>query len=69
MVESFSAAEGVPQFGPEALTATLDYLSKRTNEMIKAETEEESKGESLREPLQIAWTKEALNIITQHLTE
>ena len=31
--------------------------------------EEESKGESLREPLQITWTKEALTIITQHLTE
>ena len=69
MVESFSAAEGVPQFGQEALTATLDFLQKRTNEMIKAESEEESKGESLREPLQITWTKEALGIITQHLTE
>ena len=51
MVESFSGAEGVTQFGTEALTATLDLLSRRTNEMIKAESEEESKGESLREPL------------------
>ena len=37
--------------------------------MIKSESEEESKGETLREPLQVSWTKEALNIITQHLTE
>lgn len=51
------------------MTATIEVLQKRTLEMIKAETEEESKGESFREPLQVAWTKEALNIITQHLTE
>ena len=70
MVEtSFSVAEGSPQFGPETMTATLDMLQKRTQEMIKTETEEEHKGESLREPLQVTWTKEALNIITQHLSE
>lgn len=58
-----SAAEG-NQFGPEAMIATVDVLQKRTLEMIKVETEEESKGEVLTEPLQIAWTKEALSIIT-----
>lgn len=63
-----SSAEG-NQFGPEAMTAAIEVLQKRTLEMIKTETEEESKGESFREPLQVAWTKEALNIITQHLTE
>ena len=70
MVESsFSVAEGSPQFGPEAMTATLEMLQKRTQEMIKSETEEEHKGESLREPLQVTWTKEALNIITHHMSE
>lgn len=68
MVEAFSS-EGAPQFGPEAMTATIELLQKRTIEMIKAESEEESKGESLREPIQVTWTKEAINIVTQHLTE
>ena len=44
-------------------------LQKRTDEMIQIENEEETKGDSLREPLQVSWTKEALNIVTMHLSE
>ena len=68
MVEAF-ASEGAPQFGPDPLISTIEMLQKRTDEMIQLESEEENKGESLRESLQVSWTKEALNIVTMHLSE
>ena len=63
MVEAF-ASEGAPQFGSDMIASTIEQLRTRTDEIIQIDSEEETKGESLREPLQVAWTKEALNIIT-----
>ena len=49
----------------------LEALEKRSADMIQAE-EEERKGDGegcLLDPLALRWSKEALNIVTQHLSE
>jgi hypothetical protein len=59
-------------FGAENIQATIEQLSKLTNEMIGASQLEERKEEEeggLTDPLQLRWSKEALCIVTQHLSE
>ena len=50
----------------------IDALQKRSNEMMQAEETEERKGDEegcLLDPLALRWAKEALAIVTHHLTE
>ena len=58
--------------GKDALNEAVETLSKRTQEMIELDIQEERKEEEMEglcEPLHMRWTKEAVAIVTQHLSE
>ena len=54
------------------IIGAIDALQKRSNDMMQAEETEERKGDEegcLLDPLALRWAKEALAIVTYHLTE
>ena len=54
------------------IMGAIEALQKRSNDMMLSEDSEERKGDEegcLLDPLALRWAKEALSIVTHHLTE
>ena len=77
MVEVLEEISGNQKFGEPEAAQIMKQLGERTEQMFMKQEgdsdeelkEEEREGLSLHEPMPQRWAKEALNLVTQHLSE